>query len=66
VEAGNKIADEARTLSRQAIEELSDARGLAREALAEIAALSRMFDGHLEWSQETVDEIWKAMKERNK
>ncbi len=35
-----------------------------RAARGEARALARMFDGHLEWSQNEVDALWKALNEQ--
>lgn len=35
-----------------------------RAARGETRALARMFDGHLEWSQNEVDALWNALREQ--
>lgn len=36
------------------------------ETKAEIIAVARMFDGHLEWSQDEVDRIWVEIRSRKR
>lgn len=38
--------------------------GIIREMKAEVVVISRAFDGHLDWSQREVDQIWKAINRR--
>jgi hypothetical protein len=40
--------------------------GNLREMKAEIIVISRAFDGHLDWSQREVDQIWSAINRRNR
>jgi hypothetical protein len=40
--------------------------GTVREMKAEVVVISRAFDGHLDWSQREVDQIWLAINRRKR
>jgi hypothetical protein len=56
--------DEVKQIALEAARHGKEGSGLAKEAIAEINALSRMFDGHLDWSQEQVDLMWLALHKK--
>jgi hypothetical protein len=51
-------------LERRWSQPIQEIIGQVREMKAEIEVMSRAFDGHLDWSQREVDQLWSAL-ERN-
>jgi hypothetical protein len=51
-------------LERRWQEPLEEMIGTVREMKAEVVVISRDFDGHLDWSQREVDQMWKAINRR--
>lgn len=45
-------------------DEVDEVAGAVKDTSAEVNALGRMFDGHLDWAQEEVDKIWAEMRRR--
>jgi hypothetical protein len=60
----NNTAKQAVSIARENARHAKQSSILARQAIAEIEALARMYDGHLEWSQEEVDRIWKHLRDK--
>lgn len=53
-------------LERRWSSAVEEAVGYIREMRAEITVMSRAFDGHLDWSQREVDQIWAALNRRKR
>lgn len=45
-------------------DQLDSLRAEVRENTVETSTMSRMFDGHLDWSQREVDRIWRELDRR--
>jgi len=51
-------------LERRWSKPIEEMIGDIREMKAEVVVISRAFDGHLDWSQREVDQIWSAINRR--
>lgn len=46
------------------LDRIDDVRLQVKDVHAEVVTVARMFDGHLDWSQDEVDKLWKALQKK--